>query len=248
MTHRPDHGEPAEPPRILLFSGFTLLSPAGAVPVPMASRRLLAYLALRGRSSRLEVAGTLWPDVPEGRALASLRTALWRTAQTGQRVARVTTETVELDPGVVVDVQTFTTAAQSALHGRDADLPDLRSLWAGELLPGWYDDWVVVEREAVRLTQLHALEAVAERLLRLGRPVAAMEAALTAVRLDPLRESATRLLVLSHLGLHNVAEAVRAFEHLRVALEDELGVAPSADLHRLVARSTSRSPAPARSV
>ena len=58
-----------------------------------------------------------------------------------------------------------------------------------ELLLGWYDDWVVIERE--RLTQLHltALESLSDRLLSDGEHAKALQVALAAVQVDPLRES-----------------------------------------------------------
>ena len=44
-------------------------------------QRLIAFLALRGPAHRCVMAGTLWPEVPEGHALASLRTGIWRLNQ-----------------------------------------------------------------------------------------------------------------------------------------------------------------------
>jgi two-component SAPR family response regulator len=58
----------------------------------------------------------------------------------------------------------------------------------GELLPGWYDDWILLERERVRYLQLHMLEVAADQLLRKGRLAAALEFA--AYRADP-RERAS---------------------------------------------------------
>jgi DNA-binding SARP family transcriptional activator len=39
-----------------------------------------------------------------------------------------------------------------------------------------------------------------------------------------------------HLAEGNVAEALRAYEHFRALLSDELGVAPSSHMRRLVAQ------------
>ncbi|MFG2332840.1 hypothetical protein ACGFMM_24880 [Streptomyces sp. NPDC048604] len=57
----------------------------------------------------------------------------------------------------------------------------------GELLPGWYEAWALLERE-----QLHALDALADRLTRQGSPAPALEAALASVRIEPLRGCAHR--------------------------------------------------------
>jgi hypothetical protein len=69
-----------------------------------------------------------------------------------------------------------------------------------ELLPGWYDDWVLLEREPLRQRVLHGLEALSRHLVRAGRFAEAVEAAMVAVAVEPLRESAQRALVTAHLA------------------------------------------------
>jgi DNA-binding SARP family transcriptional activator len=104
----------------------------------------------------------------------------------------------------------------------------------GDLLPGWYDDWVLLERERLRQVRTHALEQVGVRFAAAGRHVEALEAAYAAVRGEPLRESAHRTVVRVHLAEGNVADALRAYERFRVMLADELGVQPSEHMTRLV--------------
>ena len=101
-------------------------------------------------------------------------------------------------------------------------------------MPGWYDDWVIIERERLRQLHLHALESVAEQLAAQGRNAAALEAALRAVASDPLRESAHRLVIRIHLAEGNAAEALRQYELCRRMLHKELGIAPSAALRDLL--------------
>jgi len=91
-----------------------------------------------------------------------------------------------------------------------------------------------VERERLRQLQLQALAAVATRLTAAGRYAEAIETALTAVRLEPLREDATRVLIAAHLAENNVVEAVRCYEAFRASLAAELGVRPSVALEALV--------------
>jgi DNA-binding SARP family transcriptional activator len=102
------------------------------------------------------------------------------------------------------------------------------------LLPGWYDDWVIVERERLRQRLLHALEAVCYRLSEAGRHAELVEAALRVVELDPLRESGQRALISAHLAEGNVIEAWRTYAACRQVLKTELGLAPSIELTRLV--------------
>ncbi len=110
----------------------------------------------------------------------------------------------------------------------------------GELLPGWYDEWVTVERERYRQLRLHALEEVCDRLLRHGQYPQALMVVLAAVSGEPLRESAHRLVVRAHVGEGNISEAVRHYHHYTAMLRAELGVTPTHEMVALVAEWLSR--------
>jgi DNA-binding SARP family transcriptional activator len=103
----------------------------------------------------------------------------------------------------------------------------------GELLPDWYDDWVLLERERYRQLSLHALEALADRLTGLARFGEAADAALAAIAGEPLRESGHRALIRVHLAEGNPSEALREYDRFRQML-DGLGLAPSPRLEELV--------------
>jgi DNA-binding SARP family transcriptional activator len=114
------------------------------------------------------------------------------------------------------------------------DLPPSLLLGPHELLPGWYDEWVQVERERLRQLYLHTVEGIAASCLAAGRHGDALEAALAAVRADPLRESPYRLAIEVHLAEANVAEALSTYQRHRRLLARELGVAPSPQIRRLL--------------
>jgi len=225
--------------QLRLLDGFVFERAGRVVPMPHSLCRVVAFLGVRGRCGRAEVAGTLWPEVTEARAQASLRTVLWRL---NQLEATLVTgrEMLSLSDAVEVDVREFVACARDALRDGAVPLPPSRlpalSL-TGELLPGWYEDWVLFERERLRQLRMHALEAVAEQLTQAKRHSEAIEAAMVAVRLEPLRESATRALISAHLAENNVVEAVRKFESFRDELTHELGVEPTPELERLVQSS-----------
>jgi DNA-binding SARP family transcriptional activator len=113
-------------------------------------------------------------------------------------------------------------------------LTDLTPLHA-DLLPEWDEEWLGVEQEAYRQKRLHALERSAAALCEHGRYTDALAAGLGAVRSEPLRESAHRRVIEVHLAEGNLSEALRHYDGYRRLLAQELGLAPSQRLRRMVA-------------
>ncbi|MBB3084068.1 AfsR/SARP family transcriptional regulator [Geodermatophilus sabuli] len=182
------------------------------------------------------MAGRLWPDVPEEHAQGSLRSALWRLQKAAPGLLDVSGDALTLAAGVRVDVRELEEWARK-VSTPDAGGADLEITCAGlhgELLPGWCDDWVLLERERLRQLRMHALEVLAVRLATVGRHGEALQAAYTAVGEEPLRESAHRAVVRVHLAEGNLAEAVRAYEQFRTRLLDELGIVPTEQMTRLI--------------
>ncbi|WP_380168379.1 BTAD domain-containing putative transcriptional regulator [Jannaschia sp. R86511] len=208
------------------------------VDVPASTHRLVAFLALQGREvERGYASASLWLDKSEQRAGANLRSALWRLRQCPVELVTVTATHVGLAAEVDVDAADLLVRARTLIDERagvDVDGMEVGDL-ARDLLPAWYDDFVELERERFRQLRLHALEALARRLLLAGRPARALDAALTALAADPLRESAHRAVIEVHLAEGNVAEAVRQFTTLGAVLGAQLGIAPSSRTRALVA-------------
>ena len=106
---------------------------------------------------------------------------------------------------------------------------------AGDLLPDWYDDWLLIERERFRQLRLHALESLCLYLADRGLFAAAAQAGLSAVAGEPLRESAHRALINAHLLEGNVSEAMRQYRIYSQILVTQLGLEPSEEMRQLVA-------------
>jgi len=118
--------------------------------------------------------------------------------------------------------------ARAVLDGdRAAPRKAVRVLACEDLLLGWYDDWVLLERERLRQLRLYALEQLSSRLLATGDVARAAEAALEAVAVEPLRETAHAALIRAHLAQGNRAEATRQLQRLAELLDKELGEKPS---------------------
>ncbi|MBM7809041.1 DNA-binding SARP family transcriptional activator [Geodermatophilus bullaregiensis] len=206
--------------------------------LPHGVQRLIAHLGLSGRPARGAVAGQLWPEVPESHAHGSLRSALWRVQKAVPGLVDVSGGAVALARGVRVDVRELVDWARAVLDPgtRVERIATPAAALAGELLPGWYDDWVLLERERLRQLRMHALEVLADRLVLAGRYGEAVQAAYEAARDEPLRESAHRAIVRVHLAEGNLAEAMRAYTTFRDALARELGVPPTRQMEDLVSR------------
>jgi DNA-binding SARP family transcriptional activator len=208
------------------------------VEVPEGSKRLLGFVALSGgRVDRRRAAGSIWPEGDDPRAAGNLRSALWRLRRAGLDVLDSDKAMLFLREGIVVDVTLVCDWAAALVAGPGQPGEHRGIDWSGELtelLPGWYDDWVVFERERIRQRMLHALEALSRRLTAEGRYGEAVEAGIAAVAADPLRESAVRTLIEAYLAEGNVNEASRAYSRFSVLLHRDLGVLPSRQLQALV--------------
>jgi DNA-binding SARP family transcriptional activator len=221
-------------PVLHLFDGPFVTIEEHRMEVPEGSKRLLVFVALRGgRIERKSAAGALWPAGDDIRAAGNLRSALWRLRSAGVDLLTTDKWSLKLHADVVVDVRLISDWATRLIRdtATDADLSMLPpTADALDLLPGWYDDWILVERERMRQRTLHALEALTRRLIRAGRCAEAVEAALLAVSAEPLRESAQRVLIDAHLAEGNWIEGWRAYEAYRALLSRELGAEPPPDL------------------
>ena len=222
-----------------LLRGFELSTEGERVCVPLSGQRVLAFLALNARPvARVFVAGNLWMEASEEHAAAALRTALWRIRPPAHEAIRADGQTLALAAGVHVDLLGLSRCARGILDGSAASpsRDELARLCdAGDLLPDWYEDWVLVERERFRQLRLHALERLCTTLSAAGRHADATEVGIAAVACEPLRESAHRALVGAHLAEGNAGEALRQYEQCRHLLDRDLGLAPSPAFEQLVA-------------
>lgn len=228
---------PGCPWELSLLGGFALRREGSEVGVTQRAQQLLALLALSpGPQERLYVAGLLWSETNDERAGAALRTTLWRMRALGPGLVRCEGNHLALHESVRVDLAELSVRAHHALADDDVDAADLGPLQeAGELLPGWYGDWLLLEREHLRQLRLHALEKLSARLSATGRHASAVEAGLAAIICEPLRESAHRVVAAAHLAEGNAAEALRQYHACEALLDAHLGLRPSESFDELVA-------------
>jgi DNA-binding SARP family transcriptional activator len=224
-------------PRLVLLGGFEATVAGSPVRVSDSAARLVAFAALHdGPLSRSYVAGSLWPETTDARAAANLRSALWRLRQNAPSIVDAHGVPLRLGGSVRVDVVEARRSMWSILdHNEEPRTSTLQSILAwGDLLPGWYDDWVILERDRFHELRLRTLQTLSERFTAVGRFGPAIDAGSAATREEPLRESAHRALIRAHLAEGNVGEALRHYRRYERILDEELGLAPSPEMRDLI--------------
>ena len=266
MIFRPQ----TQPLRIHLFGGLNVYR--GEQPLPgfptQKSRGLFAFLALNhGRShSRSTLVGRFWGDSPESVARKNLRTDIWRIrsvlepqgVEPGSCLA-VHQDEVALASGVDhwLDIHEFEDTLDEAGTGEPCEagarlLRHAVELYRGDLLEGVYDDWIIFERERLRLRYLDALERLIRHHDARGEWTQAAAYAQRLLASDPLREHVHRAVIRCHLALGDRAAALRQFDACVRLLRQELETEPSPETLALAAEARGgeppagpRSPAPA---
>ena len=238
--------------RLSLLRDFELRCNDEAIDVPPTSQRLIVFLAIQGQrqARRNFVSGSLWTDSTDARASASLRSAIWRSPTVGGKALVGASNThVWLHPELEVDLTKAFLRAQHllslpSLDGTGVDVTAELEAFSDDVLFGWYDEWVLAERERFRQLRLHVLEQLGELLLRAHRFSEALQFGLVAAASEPLRDSAHRLLVRAHLCEGNVAEALRQYHAYADSLARELQVRPSQSMEDLISDALAGSEMP----
>jgi DNA-binding SARP family transcriptional activator len=220
---------PCAPVQLHVLGQFELIVRGDRVEVPLQAQRVLGYLAVvHPVQSRSVLAERLWVDAPQDRAMATLRNAVWRVRKSGASVIHTSRDNVSVATHVWIDLAHARRCAAAIDLGQPTVTdPQLIKMLDSDVLVGWEDDWLQIERERLRQMRIHALESLAEMLVREGRHAQAIQAALAAVRAEPLRETAQVALINAYLSEGNACEAVRQFESFKRLLGDELGLSPS---------------------
>ncbi len=135
-----------------------------------AAQSLLAYLLLNpGTAHRREkLSGLLWPDTTEENARRNLRQALWRIRQAlGAHSDYLLTDDISIAFNTDVDYWLDAALLEHA-SGRESsdELMRMLSDYQGELLPGFYDEWVILERERLQVLFEHKMQLLLERLVQ----------------------------------------------------------------------------------
>lgn len=223
-------------------------------------RLLLAYLVLNRdrRMSRDELLTAVYgaEASPDQHPSLSVLLSKLRGVIGPQHLAGRSEIELVLARGAFIDVE----AAREALHRAESHVAAgewaeswgpagvayhvaRRPLLQGEDRP-WLDEW----RRRLEEIHLRGLECFAQARLGLGGPTLpqAEDAARRLIELAPYRETGHRILMEALEQRGNAAEALLAYDRLRVQLREELGVAPSPavqSIHRRLLGENATTPA-----
>jgi DNA-binding SARP family transcriptional activator/tetratricopeptide (TPR) repeat protein len=227
--------------QLRLFGHFQLLLQGKPVDGFHQARLqlLLAYVTLhRDRAlPRQQIAFLFWPDSAEKQAFTNLRKLLYLLRQAlpaADHFLSLTAETVtwRSDTAFTLDVADFEAAFQ---RGEASDSPvakiaayqEATGCYGGDLLPGFYDEWILVERERLRSVYANALTRLADLYESQRAYADALTCAQRLLSQDSLQESSHRLLMRLYLLNEDRAAALRVYHTCATLLREELGVDPS---------------------
>ncbi len=225
--------------RVRLLGSFEI--EAGRKPVSLASRpaqSLFAFLVLNAGTAfrREKLAGQLWPDSTEEQARDYLRHALWRIRKALQAasaapylraddlaVAFDSSAPYWLDVAAIRDVSDEAPAEEliTALSG-----------YRGEMLPGFYDEWVVLERENLQAAYERKMACLLERLKERGRWSEVLRWGEQWISSGQRPEAAYRYLMEAHAASGDMSGVAAVYERCVKSLS-ELNVEPSDQTRRL---------------
>jgi DNA-binding SARP family transcriptional activator len=207
---------------------------------------LAAYLALAKRpTTRDTLAALFWPDLDQERARAALRSTLPAlTALSPQAWLEVDRTAVRLNREAVwVDVHMFLDLlVQSRLHGHGPEtvcaacvplLEEAATLYRDDFLSGFtlpdnteYDRWQVAQREWLQREFSGVLRRLSAYYAEQNAYDQAIAYAGQWVELDPLDESAQRMLIRLYAASGQRALALRRYQMCVDLLNDELATTP----------------------
>lgn len=228
--------------QLSLLQSWQLRRGTDIVHVPARQQRLITALAINGPRPRGFLVGLLWPECRESRALESLRVSIHLISR--QVPGLLINGGAVLSLSELVDVDLHRVRAQigelsrAGLNGNVASC--LLQLRDADLLPGWYDDWVLFEQSRLRQDRLHAFQIIARESLERCDYESALKASEAALEIEPLYESALGLLIEAQRQQGNYAAALRAFEKYQAKLDEDMGLVPSDAIQRLVADISSQ--------
>jgi DNA-binding SARP family transcriptional activator len=217
------------------------------------THKLLYFLVLnRGRFFRREyLAELFWPDRDSGQGLGSLRTELWRIRTTfGKAHKDAKSLFAETGAGIgfaptmecLVDFEQFDAILSDNTVSDFKRLQKAASLYGGDLLAGFDEDWCVYHRELYRARYLSVLEQLIDITLAERRFRDAIDIAIRFLIYDPYAEQVHVKLMECYNATGNRAAAIRQYDTYRQRLAATFNIAPMPETIAFAERIAQQAP------
>lgn len=205
------------------------------------AQSLFAYLILNAGTShrREKLAGLLWPDSLEETARDNLRHALWRVRKalesaSSTRFLHADDLTISFETSS--DYWLDAAALEKVSENASADeLMAVLSEYQGELLPGLYDEWVVLEREHLNSIFDHHMARLLALLEKEKRWLDILDWGERWIKLGQKPEPAYQALMSAHAAKGDMSKVAATYERCVKSLK-EFGIAPSEQTRALFER------------
>ncbi len=203
------------------------------IPIDIPARKaqsLFAYLIMNPYTQhrRERVAGMLWPDVDEPSARSKLRYALWQLRSAlGDEFFLGNKVTLAFNFETDFWVDCIELGKSDVAHLIPEQLKKAVDLYQGEFLPGFYDDWILLTRDQQRVEFDLRIAELVQRLEDQRRWQELLDWAERWISLGDTPERAYQALMIAYSQLGDKASAIRTYQRLEKALEEELGVDPA---------------------
>jgi len=210
-----------------------------AIAIPSRpAQSLFAYLILSAGTAhrREKLAGMLWPDSLEETARDNLRHALWRIRKAlppEPKTEYLLTDDLSITFNASAEYWLDTSALEKV--GENASMDELIALlsaYQGELLPGFYDEWVALEREHLASIFEHHMARLMSLLQEQNRWLDILDWGERWIKLGQKPEPAYRALMSAHAAKGDMSKVAATYERCVKSLK-EFGIEPSAQTRAL---------------
>lgn len=222
--------------RIHLLGNPQIFAADEPAPLPSPAKAFLlwAYLLLKRARPvlREQLAYVIWPDESEAEARANLRRHLHLLRKQLPTPPRntdwilATRSTLQWNPAAACWLDVALLDRFAAETASEEEWTAVVDCYRGDLLEGFYDDWILSERSRLRQRYIHILEQRIPLQRARGDLRGAIHTTQRLLTCDPLREEPYRHLMELYYRAGDRAAALREFEKCQTMLRAELETEP----------------------
>lgn len=219
----------------------TFLIELNGQPIQLPTKKckaLFAYLILHAEAhSREKLATLFWGDFSHIKAHGSLRHSLAILRRfLSKNIILADRECVKINPifPMWVDINEFQVQAHQFLINPSIPLNDINTeLFMGDLLPDFYDEWVLPLREKNHELNINVMFRAIEQLRAKSEYELATNYAQRLLAYDAANERAYQHLMFCYIATGDRIQALHQFENCKLALKEEYDVVPSKETQAL---------------